>query len=83
VPQLLPQEVLARANSFDWLLSLIAMPIGFAIWGPLSDHIGIPSTLLTASVLLVAPTFLIILLVPGVRHVKRTAEGRIVLEPAT
>jgi hypothetical protein len=83
VPQLLPQEVLARANSFDWLLSLIAMPIGFAIWGPLSDHIGIPSTLLAASVLLVAPTLLIILLVPGVRHVKRTAEGRIVLEPAT
>ena len=83
VPQLLPQEVLARANSFDWLLSLIAMPIGFAIWGPLADHVGIPSTLLTASVLLVAPTFVIILLVPGVRHVKRTAEGRIVLEPVT
>lgn len=83
VPQLLPQEVLARANSFDWLLSLIAMPIGFAIWGPLSDHIGIPSTLVAASVLLTVPTFLIILLVPGVRHVKRTDEGRIVLEPAT
>lgn len=82
VPQLLPQEVLARANSFDWLLSLVAMPIGFAIWGPVSDHVGIPSTLLAASVLLVAPTLFIILLVPGVRHVKRTPEGRIVLEPA-
>jgi hypothetical protein len=59
------------------------MPIGFAIWGPLSDHIGVPSTLIGGSVLLTVPTFVIILLVPGVRHVKRTAEGRIVLEPAT
>jgi MFS family permease len=82
VPQLLPQEVMARANSFDWLLSIIAMPIGFAIWGPLSDHVGIPTALVAAALLLTVPTFLLVLLVPGVRQVKRTVEGQIVLEPA-
>jgi MFS family permease len=82
VPQLIPQEVLARANSFDWLLSLIAMPVGFAVVGPASDHIGIPTTLVVAAVLLAVPSVLI-MLVPGVRRVKRTHEGRIVVEPAT
>ncbi|MFI4978476.1 MAG: MFS transporter, partial [Solirubrobacterales bacterium] len=34
VPQLIPADVLARATSFDWLLSIIAMPVGFAVSGP-------------------------------------------------
>lgn len=82
VPQLIPQEVLARATSFDWLLSIIAMPIGFAVTGPVADHIGIPKTLVIAGALLLAACFAIVL-IPGVRRVKRTPEGTIVLEGAT
>ncbi|HUZ86798.1 MAG TPA: MFS transporter [Candidatus Baltobacterales bacterium] len=79
VPQLIPQEVLARASSFDWLLSLVAMPVGFAVSGPLADHIGIPTTLLGAAALMAVPCFLITL-VPGVRHVIRTEAGAVVME---
>ena len=79
VPQLIPQEVLARATSFDWLLSIIAMPIGFAVSGPVADHIGIPTTLvIAAGVLVLACGFII--LIPGVRKVRRTGDGTIVLE---
>ncbi|HSP10393.1 MAG TPA: MFS transporter [Candidatus Dormibacteraeota bacterium] len=81
VPQLIPQEVLARASSFDWLLSIIAMPVGFAVSGPVADQVGIPTTLLGAAVLMAVPCFLITL-VPGVRRVKRTDEGTIVMEAA-
>jgi MFS family permease len=81
VPQLIPSEVLARAASFDWLLSLIAMPIGFAVSGPVAEHIGIPQTLAIAAVLLALPCGLI-MLIPGVRRVTRTAEGAIVMEGA-
>jgi MFS family permease len=77
VPQLLPAEVLARANSFDWLLSLIAMPAGFAICGPVADHIGIPTTLVGAAILLAVPSVLI-MLVPGIRGVRRTPDGLVV-----
>jgi predicted MFS family arabinose efflux permease len=77
VPQLIPAEVLARANSFDWVVSLIAMPAGFAICGPVADHIGIPNTLLAAAFILAVPSFLIVLH-PGVRSVERTPEGLIV-----
>lgn len=76
VQQIIPAEVLARASSFDWLVSLIAMPAGFAIWGPIADRIGIPSTLIGAAIILAVPSFLIVL-VPGVRGVKRTDDGRI------
>jgi predicted MFS family arabinose efflux permease len=82
VPQLIPQEVLARASSFDWLLSIIAMPVGFAVFGAAADHVSMSTTLVIAAVLLAVPSFLIVL-VPGVRHVRRTTEGTIVLEPAT
>ena len=77
VPQLMPREVLARANSFDWVVSLIAMPAGFAICGPVADHIGIQATLVGAAILLAVPSVLIMLL-PGVRGVRRTPDGLVV-----
>ena len=81
MPQLLPAEVLARASSFDWLVSIIAMPVGFAVSGPVADHIGISTTLVAAAVIMAIPCFLVVF-IPGVRHVKRTPEGTIVLEGA-
>ncbi len=80
VPHLMPADVLGRTNAIDWVLSIIAMPAGFAVAGPLADHVGISATLIGAAVLLALPSFLIVL-VPGVRGVKRTADGLIVLEP--
>ena len=79
VPQLLPADVLARATSFDWLLSIIAMPLGFAITGPAIDHVGVRATLIAAAIVMAVPCFLIVL-VPGVRRVRRTEEGLVVLE---
>jgi MFS family permease len=77
VGQIIPADVLARANSFDWLLSLIAMPAGFAVWGPIADHVGIQPTLVAAAVILALPSFLIVLH-PAVRSIRRTPEGLIV-----
>ena len=48
IPQLLPSDLLARATSFDWLVSIISMPLGFAVTGPVADHIGIRTTLIAA-----------------------------------
>lgn len=79
IPQLIPAEVLARANSFDWLLSIIAMPVGFAVSGPLADHIGARATLIGAAAIMAVPCALIVL-VPGVRRVQRTADGRIAIQ---
>ena len=77
LPQLIPADVLARATSFDWLLSIIAMPVGFAVSGPVADHIGIQPTLVAAAAIMAVPLLLVVL-VPGVRSVRRTPDGLIV-----
>jgi MFS family permease len=81
VGQIIPADVLARANSFDWLLSLIAMPAGFAIWGPIADHVGVQPTLVAAAAILALPSFLIVLH-PAIRSVRRTPDGLIVASDA-
>lgn len=80
VPQLMPADLLARATSFDWLLSIIAMPLGFAVSGPVADHIGVQPTLFAAAAIMAVPLLLIVL-VPGVRSVRRTPDGLIVAAP--
>jgi MFS family permease len=75
--QLIPAAVLSRVTSYDWLISLIAMPAGYAVAGPVAQRFGIPVTLVAAAIILAAPSFAIVLL-PGIRRVRRTAQGTIV-----
>jgi hypothetical protein len=64
-----PGDVLARVSSYDWLISLIFTPLGFALAGPAADAIGLDATLLAAAALLVT-VHLAVLLVPGVRNLR-------------
>jgi len=45
----IPGEVLSRVSSYDWLVSLVFMPLGFALAGPLADAVGLDATLLAAA----------------------------------
>lgn len=76
--QLIPDEIRSRVDSYDWLLSLITMPVGFAIVGPLASKIGDQATLIGASVLLAVPCVLVVAVVPAIRAVRRTRDGAIV-----
>jgi hypothetical protein len=75
--QLIPGPVLARVESYDWLISTVAAPIGLALVGPLAAETGNAPTLLLASALIVVPLGLTAL-VPGIRAVRRLSDGRIV-----
>jgi MFS family permease len=68
--ELIPREALSRVISYDWLGSLVLMPLGFAVAGPVSKAIGIDTTLwLSAGLLLVSSAA--IALVPSVRSITR------------
>jgi MFS family permease len=68
--ELIPREALSRVISYDWLGSLVLMPLGFAVAGPVSKAIGIDTTLwLSAALLLVSSAA--IALVPSVRAITR------------
>ena len=63
----IPQERLSRVNSFDWMVSLIFMPVGQVLAGPLSDVVGVESVLIGAALLIAVPCLAVLPLV-GVRR---------------
>ena len=74
---LVPDRVRARVDSYDWLVSMVIMPVGFVVAGPLSSTIGYTSTLVGAGIISAIPCSLVALL-PGVRGVRRNAAGEII-----
>ncbi|MEU6883446.1 MFS transporter [Streptomyces sp. NPDC046712] len=66
VQQAIPAHTLARVTSYDWLLSLAAMPLGYAL-APLAASAWGPEVPLVAAAVLVGGCCLGTALVPGVR----------------
>jgi MFS family permease len=65
-----PRRALSRVSSLDWMVSLVFMPIGFAITGPVSDAIGVDETLWLAAAISLGAT-LVALTQPDLRDVRR------------
>jgi predicted MFS family arabinose efflux permease len=69
-----PRAALSRVSAYDWLGSLLFMPAGFALAGPLAEAIGTDSTLLLSAAVLLGSN-LAILAVPSVRALRRLDEA--------
>jgi MFS family permease len=65
-------ERLARVASFDVLLSLGLLPIGYVIAGPLSVALSVPAALLLAGACMCIPNLAVVLFVRDVRAVRET-----------
>ena len=74
---LVPDQVRARVDSYDWLVSMVIMPVGYVVAGPLSSSIGFTTTLVAAGAISAIPCSLVVLL-PGIRGVRRNTAGVIV-----
>jgi hypothetical protein len=74
---LIPDQVRARVGAYDWFVSLVIMPVGWLVMGPLSASIGFTPTLVAVAALASVPC-LIVACVPRVRAVHRTPAGEIV-----
>ena len=59
-------ERLSRVNSFDWMVSLVFMPVGQTLAGPLSERVGTDAVLIGAALLIAVPCF-VVLPLRGVR----------------
>jgi hypothetical protein len=62
---------LARVASIDQLLSVVLMPVGLALAGPIAAAIGRPATLLLAGTLMCVPNLVVVAFVREVRSVRR------------
>jgi MFS family permease len=80
IQQLIPNEVLARFRSYDYLLAFIAMPVGFAIAGPLASDFGADRVLTVAAAVIVLSAIVPPML-PAVREIIRHEDGTITGPP--
>ncbi len=69
VQQEVPAEVLARVSAFDWLVSLAAMPLGYALGPVLAREFGYTWPLVGAAVLVLI-SFSIPVCQPDVRNLR-------------
>ena len=76
VQQLFEPHVLARVSSYDWLISIVAMPTGYALAGPISAHIGSTRTLYAASLVVILPC-VVALCLPSARDIRRLPDGTV------
>ena len=67
-----PERALARVSAYDWLGSLVVMPLGYALAGPAAAAAGVDATLLGAAVLMLG-SGAAALAVPSVRELRRRA----------
>jgi hypothetical protein len=79
VQELIPDKVRARTGAYDSLVSLVIMPVGWLVMGPLSASVGLTPTLVAAAAFASVPCVMVAL-VPRVRAVRRTSAGDIVAD---
>lgn len=77
--RLVPNELLGRVSSLDWMITIAGLPISFALVGPLADTFGADATLIAAG--LVGGTITVLLMfVPGALGPER--DGSLEDEPS-
>jgi MFS family permease len=69
----IPNEVLSRVSSYDWLVSLVFQPLGFALAGPLAAANGTSTTLWAATAVSLG-VHVGLLLLPDVWRLRRIDE---------
>lgn len=65
-----PADRLSRVYAYDWFGSLVFIPVGLALAGPLSALVGVHATIVGAGGVIAVAT-LAALSVPGVRNLRR------------
>lgn len=72
--RLIPEEVLSRVASYDWLISFTVAPLGYVAVGPLAEGIGAAATLGIALAFVVVGVATV-LLIPHIRRLQQTGDG--------
>jgi MFS family permease len=58
--RLVPEALMSRVSSYDWLVSLVATPVGFALAGPVAQTAGSDQVLVGAALLVVLACALVV-----------------------
>lgn len=78
--QRIPAERLGRVGAYDWMVSLVFMPIGSVAAGPLAAAVGVDTTLIAAAALIVAADIGALLAAPEIRALPALPRGTLATE---
>jgi MFS family permease len=71
----IPREVLSRVSAYDWFGSLVFLPLGYAVVGPVASAVGAHGVFVFGSACLVLGVGAIVA-IPAVRHMRAgTVQG--------
>ena len=70
IQQHIPQHALSRVSSYDWAGSVLFLPLGYILVGPLADQFSASDVLYGAAVWTIVSS-LAILAIPSVRNLRR------------
>lgn len=79
VQKVVPDAIMSRLDSYDWLISFAVLPLGYVLAGPLSEAIGRGPLLALSALILVVPC-LLTLLDPQIRGMRTLRDGAVVLD---
>ena len=71
----IPPDALSRVSSYDWMISLGLLPVGYAIMGPLAESLGAVNVLIAGAALAILAQALG-LLPREIRMLERLGDGR-------
>lgn len=74
IQQLIPEQVLSRVSSYDYLISYVIMPAGYAFVGPAASVAGTSGTLVAAAAFMMLSS-LVLSFLPSVRGIRYDREG--------
>lgn len=66
-----PPELLGRASSVDWLVSLALTPVGVALAGLLADHVGVRLTIVVPAAAASALAVIVLVMMPSITAIDR------------
>jgi hypothetical protein len=66
----IPSDRLSRVYAYDWFGSLVFIPVGLALAGPVSAVVGVRPTIVGAAIVVTVAT-LTTLAVPSVRNLRQ------------
>jgi MFS family permease len=69
-----PAEVLSRVSAYDWFGSLVFLPLGYVIVGPVASATGVHAIFVFGSAYIVLAVATLLAL-PSVRHMRADPEG--------
>jgi len=77
----IPADRLSRVYAYDWFGSLVFIPVGLALAGPVSALVGVRATIVGAACVVTVAT-LCTLAVPSVRNLRQSGAATMVSSPS-